>query len=227
MLTALVVDDEPGSRRRVAGLLRLAGWLVREAAGADDALRLAAVEDPDLLITDVSMPGDDGPALLRRLRALGSRARFVVVTADPTPAVRARAAAAGALATLAKPVGADVLLDFLHRRTAQPTDGRDAAGAGPPTPVVDAHHEELDGELLARLRAVYAHALPDRLSAITAGARSGDTAAVARAAHTLAGTSGQLGHPQVAELCRAIAADARRGVLAHASLSRLQTLAEG
>lgn len=224
MLTALVVDDEPASRSQVADLLRLAGWQVREAAGADDALRQATVDDLDLVVTDVSMPGLDGPSLLRRLRFRGCRARFVVVTADPTPGVRARAAAAGALATLAKPVGTDVLLDFLHRRTAEPTDGRDVARPAPP--VVDAHSEELEPDLLARLRAVYADALPGRLSAITAGARSGDAAAVARAAHTLAGTSGQLGHPQVAELCRAIAADARRGVLAHATVSRLQALAE-
>ena len=68
-------------------------------------------------------------------------------------------------------------------------------------------------------------ALPRRLSAITTGARSGDAAALASAAHTLAGTSGQLGHPEVASVCRAIASDARRGILAHARLVQLRQLA--
>ena len=70
-----------------------------------------------------------------------------------------------------------------------------------------------------RLQEMYVDALPGRLSAIAVGTRAGDAPAVASAAHTLAGTSGQLGHPEVASICQAIAADARRGVLAHARVA--------
>ncbi len=222
VLTALVVDDEDDARRRVAALLRLSGWQVREARDADDALRQAAAEDPDLVVTDVAMPGASGPAMLRRLRRDGSRARFVVVTADPTPEVRAEAAAAGAVATLAKPVEAGLLLDFLRRRAATAPPPAGAPGEAGEEPA-----EDLDPELVDRLTRLYAGALPARVSAIAAGTRAGDTVAVAAAAHTLAGTSGQLGHPEVAELCRSIAADARRGVLAHAHVVRLHELAGG
>lgn len=227
MLTALVVDDESDARRRVAGLLRLGGWQVREAAGAEDALRQAATDDPDLVVTDVAMPGRSGPSMLRRLRHEGSRARFVVVTSDPTPAVRAEATAAGALATLAKPVEARVLLDFLRSRATGLTAQDDTSGSAP-VQIVDSddlHDGDLDAELMARLQDMYADALPARLAAIAAGTRAGDTVAVASAAHTLAGTSGQLGHPEVAEVCRSIAADARRGVLAHAQVMQLRALA--
>ena len=117
VLTALVVDDEPDARRRVAGLLRLGGWQVREAGDAEDALRQAAVTDFDLVVTDVSMPGENGPAMLRRMRRNGSRARFLVVTSDPTDDVRAESVTAGAMACLAKPVEARILLDFLRSRT--------------------------------------------------------------------------------------------------------------
>ena len=48
---------------------------------------------------------------------------------------------------------------------------------------------------------------------------------MASAALTLAGTSGQLGYPEVASLCQEIARDARRGVLTHSRLAELQTLA--
>jgi CheY-like chemotaxis protein len=224
VLTALVVDDQVDARRRVAGLLRLGGWQVREAAGADDALRLASTDDPDLVVTDVVMPGQTGPAMLRRLRHSGSRARFVVVTSDPTPDVRAEAAAAGALATLAKPVGARVLLDFLRSRTTGPAAQDDSTVLVDIHDRDDLHDDDLDAELMDRLQEMYAEALPGRLSAIAAGTRAGDTVAVASAAHTLAGTSGQLGHPEVADVCRAIAADARRGVLAHGRVVQLQAL---
>jgi CheY-like chemotaxis protein len=222
VLTALVVDDEADARRRVAGLLRLGGWQVREAADAEDALRQAAGSDPDLVVTDVSMPGENGPTMLRRMRRNGSRARFLVVTSDPTDEVRAESVTAGAMACLAKPVEARILLDFLRSRTtglaAQDTltDVQDWD---------DLQDEDLDAELMDRLQEMYANALPGRLSAIARGTTSGDAPAVVSAAHTLAGTSGQLGHPEVASICRAIAADARRGVMAHARVVELQELA--
>ncbi len=222
MLTALVVDDEADARRRAAGLLRLGGWQVREAADAATAHRIAAVTEVDLVVTDVSMPGESGPAMLRRMRHDGSRARFLVVTSDPTDEVRAEAVSAGAMACLAKPVEARLLLDFLRRRTTGPA-------AQDPTEIhewADLHDEDVDAELMDRLHEMYRDALPGRLRAIAAGTRSGNAPAVVSAAHTLAGTSGQLGHPEVASVCRAIAADARRGVMAHARVVELQELAQ-
>jgi CheY-like chemotaxis protein len=223
VLTALVVDDEPDARRRVAGLLRLGGWQVREACDADDALRQAEHTEFDLVVTDVSMPGMQGPAMLRRMRHEGSRARFLVVTSDPTDDVRAEAVRAGAMACLAKPVDARLLLDFLRSRTTGPAAHGTLAAV--PDLVEDEDEDGLDDELMGRLQAMYAEALPARLSAIASGTRLGDATAVVSAAHTLAGTSGQLGHPEVASICREIAADARRGVMAHARVVQLQELA--
>ena len=222
MLTALVVDGESDARRRMAGLLRLGGWQVLEAAGAEDALRQAGTADPDLVVTDASLAGQSGASLLRRLRRTGSRARFVVVTAEPTDDVRAEAAAAGALACLTKPVEARILHDFLRSRTTGPA----AQGSlGEIRELDDFDEDYLDAELMDRLHEMYVDALPGRLSAIAQGTTAGDTAAVFFAAHTLAGTSGQLGHPEVASVCQAIAADARRGILAHARLVQLRDLA--
>ena len=222
MLTALVVDDEADARRRVSGLLRLGGWQVVEAGNAEDAVRLALVTDFDLVVTDVSMPGENGPTMLRRMRRNGSRARFLVVTSDPTDDVRAASVSAGAMACLAKPVEAGILLDFLRSRTTG------LAAQGEPEAVHDVddlHDEDLDAELMDRLQEMYVSALPARLSAIARSTTTGDAPAVVSAAHTLAGTSGQLGHPEVASICRAIAADARRGVMAHARVVELQAMA--
>ena len=220
VLSALVVD-EPESRRHVADLLTLAGWETHEATGVADALRQARQLDLDLVVTDLL--GGAGPALLRRLRSAGSEARFLVLADDVTPAVRTEAAAAGALACLAKPLGPRLLLDFLRSRTTGPT----AQGQPQihPTGSDQDHDDDVDTALMDRLQEMYVNALPRRLSAITTGARTGNAAALEFAAQTLAGTSGQLGHPEVASVCRAIASDARRGILAHARLVELRQLA--
>jgi len=224
VLTALVVDDDADARRHTAALLELAGWQTAEATGVADALSRTTA-DLDLVVTD--QLGGAGPALLRRLRVTGSQARFLVVADEVSDAVRTEAAAAGALACLAKPLGPRLLLDFLRSRTTGP------AAQEKPAPVHDGviheiddlHDDDVDDELMDRLQEMYVTALPRRLSAITTGARSGDVTALASAANTLAGTSGQLGHPEVASVCRAIASDARRGILAHARLVQLRQLA--
>jgi DNA-binding response OmpR family regulator len=227
VLTALVVDDETEGRWRVTDLLTLGGWEVFQAAGADDATRRTADLDPDLVVVDASSGRTQAPALFRRLRRTGSRARFLVVAVDASEVLRAAARDAGALACLPKPVDPRLLLSFLRSRTTGPA----AQGPLPDADltdiesVEDLHADDIDADLDDRLQEIYVHRLPTRLSAIACGARSGNTVAVASAALTLAGTSGQLGHPEVASLCRAIAAEARRGVLAHSRLAELQLLA--
>jgi CheY-like chemotaxis protein len=230
VLTALVVDDEPSARRHVADLLELSGWQVHEAAGVGAALRASEAIDPDLVVTEFL--GGAGPALLRRLRASGSEARFLIIADAVTDALRTEAAEAGALAVLAKPLGPRLLLDFLRSRTTGPTAQENNPESRStdmhPTEIRDIddlHDDDVDADLMDRLQEMYVNALPGRLSAITTGARSGDAVALASAASTLAGTSGQLGHPEVASVCRAIAADARRGILAHSRLVELRALA--
>lgn len=232
LLTALVVDPDVESRFNLAGLLRLTGWRVREAYGMDDALLQAEESDPDLVVTESRLDEGSGTVLLRRLRACGSQARFLVVTAVATPDLCADAAHAGALACLTKPVDERLLLGFLRSRTTGLTaqgstvhgnwalDG----GAHDIRELEDLHDDDVDAELMDRLQEMYVSALPARMSAIARGASSGDAPALASAAQTLAGTSGQLGHPEVASVCQDIARDARRGILAHSRIVQLQAL---
>ncbi len=170
----------------------------------------------------MAMPGCSGTAMLHRMRRRGSRARFVVITQDSSVEVREESAAAGAEACLVKPVGPQVLMNFLHNRaTGAVVQGQLA----PITDVDDLHDPDVEADLADRLRDMYVAALPTRVSAITDGAQFGDTRAVVAAADSLAGTSGQLGHDDVAAVCRAIAADGRRGVLAHVLVEELRALA--
>jgi CheY-like chemotaxis protein len=220
--TALVVHSDTTARRQVAGLLALGGWEVREAADLSEALCLATVFDLDLVVTGTSVAGVPAPQLFGEVRRVGCTARFLAVGDHLTDQVRADCAAAGALACLPQPVDPRALLDLVLRRGTPPAvvpDRRDNIE------VEDLHDADLDAELMERLQGMYEHALPTRLTAITSSAADGNPPAVAAAAFTLAGTSGQLGHPDVAEICRAIAADARRGILAHDLVADLAELA--
>lgn len=220
MLTALVVGADGVDRLQTGALLAAAGWRVREADDLRGALALARATDLDLVVADLDLPGGDGPALLRRLRLTGCRAHLLGTARDVTVELRSAGSVAGALAVLPAPVDAGVLLRFLLGRVPGPSVVDD-------DPVDGAPDATVDGDLIGRLQAVYASALPGRLEAIHAGARAGDAPALASASATLAGTSAQLGHPEVADLCRSIAADARRGVLAHELVDRLLDLATG
>ena len=148
--TALVVDDSAGARRRMATLLRLGGWRVHEAVGMEAAVREAAALDPDLVVTDMTMRRGNGPALLRALRQIGCTARFLAVSSEMTPDVRARAAAADAAACLPKPVDPRLLVEVLAGLAAEPTER--TRGTAPRTLHVPAERLDLLEQVRAAMR---------------------------------------------------------------------------
>jgi DNA-binding response OmpR family regulator len=210
VLTALVVDDSSAARARITTLLNLGGWRVHQAVGTEDALRLAALIEPDLVVTDMVMRSGHGATLMRRLREQGSSARFLVVAARRTQQTRALAAAAGALACLAKPVDPRLFVDVMRGLT--PAAVRDDA-TPLPTQETGPHTEEM-----------FLSALRHRLSTIAVSAQAGDAAAVALAADALAAAGDRFGHAEVAFVSHAIARDARRGTVSHGRLVTLVDL---
>ncbi len=104
----LVVDDEPDARELLVALLEGCGALVRAAASGAEALELVRTERPDVLVSDVGMPGEDGFSLLQKLRALpveqGGGTPAIALTAFARVEDRRRAFLAGFQTHLAKPV---------------------------------------------------------------------------------------------------------------------------
>jgi two-component system cell cycle response regulator DivK len=65
----LVVEDNPKNLKLVRDVLQYSGYEVIEATSGEDGVRLAATEDPDLILMDLQLPGIDGAEALRRIRA--------------------------------------------------------------------------------------------------------------------------------------------------------------
>ena len=102
----LLVDDEDDIREVAQMSLEMtAGWDVVTASSGADALRLAAAERPDAILLDVMMPGMDGPATARALRAADDTARIpiILLTAKVQAADRKRFDDLGVAGVLSKP----------------------------------------------------------------------------------------------------------------------------
>jgi two-component system response regulator FixJ len=127
-----VVDDDEAVREALYDLLLVLGLACRTFDRAEAFMAEYVPHRFDCLITDVSMPGRSGLELQERLRELGSSMPVVIITADTSPATRARAMSGGALACLTKPIKDDVLLHHLQSALGQAASSRDDRRDTPP-----------------------------------------------------------------------------------------------
>jgi len=107
-LRVLVVDDELTFRDGVCEILLASGYLATSAASVPEALRMLAGQPPDILISDIMMPGIDGLQFIRELRRDPRFANLpvLVVSAKASSGDEHAALAAGTSAFLAKPFSA-------------------------------------------------------------------------------------------------------------------------
>lgn len=108
----LVVDDEPNLLRAVAACLRSEGYDVTTARSGADALVSLAEVVPDLIISDIRMPGMDGFAMVSRIRSSPRTALVPIIflTAKDQRADRIEGFRAGVDAYITKPFEPDELL---------------------------------------------------------------------------------------------------------------------
>jgi DNA-binding response OmpR family regulator len=109
MPRVLVVDDEADIRGLLRDLLERAGHSVVEAPDGREGVRLFHVEQPELVILDVSMPGFDGWQTLERIRELSS-VPVLMLTARTQEMDKVRGLRAGADDYITKPFGRQELL---------------------------------------------------------------------------------------------------------------------
>jgi two-component system chemotaxis response regulator CheY len=134
----LIVEDNQVMRELLRGIMRHDADLtvVGEASSGENAIDLAEKLRPDLICLDVLLPGLDGIAILRALRAVHPEMRVVIVTGQATNSIVSEALALGAAGFVVKPFNAARLLATVRNALAAPAPGvpRDAApAAGAPT----------------------------------------------------------------------------------------------
>ena len=116
-LKVLVVDDEADARALVKRLLEDREAIVETAGSVEEAVRLFGEQRPDVLVSDIGMPGEDGYALIRRVRALGAEkggnVPAVALTAYTRAEDRVKAVRAGFQMHVAKPVEPAELLTMV------------------------------------------------------------------------------------------------------------------
>jgi two-component system OmpR family response regulator len=126
----LVVDDEPNIRELVQVALKFHGCAVTTSATGMDALQLAAVDSPDLIVLDVMLPDIDGFEVCRRLRASANDVPVIFLTARDTTSDTVTGLTLGGDDYITKPFSVEALVARVRavlRRTAKQ---RGTAGDG-------------------------------------------------------------------------------------------------
>jgi signal transduction histidine kinase/CheY-like chemotaxis protein len=121
----LVVDDEPDARSLIQRLLQDCNASVVTAGSADEAVQIVFHDPPDVLVSDIGMPGEDGYKLIRRIRAmtgLNALIPAIALTAYARIEDRVKAIHAGFQLHLAKPVEPIELVAMVHSLARRPAE---------------------------------------------------------------------------------------------------------
>ncbi|MEO5373477.1 MAG: response regulator [Alphaproteobacteria bacterium] len=112
MKRILVVEDNPNNMYLVRVMLTHAAHAVIEATTAEEGIALARVEQPDLILMDIQLPGIDGLEATRRLRAEEATRAIPVValTSYAMKGDREKALAAGCSGYMEKPINPDTFM---------------------------------------------------------------------------------------------------------------------
>jgi CheY-like chemotaxis protein len=206
-------------------MLEKQGYRADAAANGREAVEMLAQLPYDLVLMDCQMPEMDGYAataeIRRREREQGGAARhtpIIAMTANALEGEAEKCLAAGMDDYIPKPVTVQRLEAVLTRRRAQAEPGvaqeavdtstlaalRDLHGAGQP-------------DILAELIAVYLRDTPSRLATLHEALAHADAGSLRGAAHSLKGSSSQIGAAQMAQLCADLEEQARAADLAGAA----------
>jgi CheY-like chemotaxis protein len=113
--TILVVDDEPDLVVNCERLLQREGHACLQAHTGPDAIRLIDRERPDLVVTDLRLPGAGGLAVARHARSRVPPIPVILITAYDSPQARVAAKESGVGGYLAKPFSNAAFLEVLQR----------------------------------------------------------------------------------------------------------------
>lgn len=132
MASIVVVDDDDMVRRTMVTVLGMAGHAVREASGGHGGLALVEDSAPDLLITDINMPGMDGVSFIAAARGIRPDLKVLAISGSSPRAIDdpAIAATLGADAVIGKPFRRADLLACIARLSGDAATSGDGTTPG-------------------------------------------------------------------------------------------------
>jgi CheY-like chemotaxis protein len=196
---ALVIDDNPVNLKVTTFVTRKAGFLVDTLEAAEGALEHIAANRPDVIITDLHLPGMDGLELTRAVKRVPAFRSIPVIllTADNSQDLEASAREAGCEFLIGKPVDTKLFPGLIAGLLGEHEPATDASS------LEGLHIEDLRKEFLAsgaaECRALLRQFVAHRLLAPTL-----DFATIRRALHNWAGVGGTLGFPGITRQARAL-----------------------
>src|SRR6201995_6169481 len=126
----LVGDDDPDRLRLLSMRLTGAGYRVTGTASAEEALVKLAVERPQLVLSDVQLPGKDGLALFDAIRVQNPSLPVILLTAHGTIPDAVEATSRGVYTYLTKPFDGKALLDVIANAIAMEGPADTATDSG-------------------------------------------------------------------------------------------------
>ncbi|MGM3274217.1 ATP-binding protein [Ralstonia sp. 24A2] len=201
-IKVLAVDDQPSNRELIRMQLESLGYQVDLAGSGGEALRRFNEQHYDVLLTDLSMPGMDGYALARCLRAQGAKQPIIALTAHAAIEEHQRCVQEGIDAVLVKPILLKALDAMLHRMvrtdavTAPAAENRESIGEG-----------RLPERVLAALKA----STHDLLESLRVALSSDDREAALRHLHAMRGAFAMVHEQAIADTCAEMEQQAKRG----------------
>ncbi|QQP88644.1 response regulator [Skermanella sp. TT6] len=201
----LVVEDDPISRRILAGLLKEEGRRIDVAVNGREAVEAASRRPYHAILMDIQMPEMDGFAATRAIRALpppAGSAPVIAMTADADLLQGEEWRACGMVDFVTKPMNRKLVNEKLERWAARAAPasepGRAPDAAPAPDDLVDAERladlaDAMGWDTVADLIDLFLEAGREAASGIRAALARGDLAAAGKEAHTLKGSSSNVG----------------------------------
>jgi two-component system chemotaxis response regulator CheY len=114
MIKILVIDDSSLSRRLMRRILEEASYEVIEAGDGFAALEIFSLENPQLVMLDLTMPGINGFEVLKQLKNINPNVKVIVASADVQSMTRDLAFREGADGFINKPFIAEEILELIQ-----------------------------------------------------------------------------------------------------------------
>lgn len=112
----MLVDDDDSLREVLGRALARRGFVVTEAASAEEACELAETHQPEYAVVDLKLPGASGLEVVRQMVGLDAGTRIVVLTGYASIATAVESIKLGAVHYLAKPANTDEIVSALGRQ---------------------------------------------------------------------------------------------------------------